>query len=472
MAKIVLDKTAAKKLEQVPLSNDTIRSRIADMSADILEQVVEDLKMSPAKFSLQLDESTDVANCCQLLVFVRYLKGNMIKEEFLFCEPLHTTKKAADVFAMLEAFFVAHEITWAMVGSGCTDGAPAMLGNRSGFATLVKAVAPHISTLHCMIHRQTLAANSLPPPLSAVLSTVVKAVNFIRGRPLNHRLFGALCDEIGAEHTVLLYHTEVRWLSKGKVLSRVFELFEEIHQFLRNQGSPLADAFDKPQFRLSVAYLADVFALLNELNLSLQGRDMNILRAQEKLNAFLSKLGLWSRRVAAGNFANFSNLDGALLGDKEIGHLGENIQSHLDMLSASFDRYFSPAATKNTDAGWIQHPFAFPLDGMDDTHAGKEELIELKSGEVFRRLFENASSVANFWCSQREGFPVLASLALDACIPFVSTYLCEIGFSTLLQIKTKSRNRLDASSDMRLALSGTKPRIDRLVESRQQQPSH
>ena len=49
-------------------------------------------------------------------------------------------------------------------------------------------------------------------------------------------------------------------------------------------------------------------------------------------------------------------------------------------------------------------PFAFPLDGMDGTHAGKEELIELNSGEVrvsFRRLFENASSVANFCCNQR-----------------------------------------------------------------------
>ena len=52
------------------------------MSDDILAQVVADLVSSPAKFSLQLDESTDVSNLSQLVVFVRYVKDNMIKEDF------------------------------------------------------------------------------------------------------------------------------------------------------------------------------------------------------------------------------------------------------------------------------------------------------------------------------------------------------------------------------------------------------
>jgi hypothetical protein len=74
MANIMLGKAAEANFSQIPLSNDTISSRIDDMSDDILAQVVADLISSPAKFSLQLDETTDVSNLSQLVVFVRYIK--------------------------------------------------------------------------------------------------------------------------------------------------------------------------------------------------------------------------------------------------------------------------------------------------------------------------------------------------------------------------------------------------------------
>ena len=82
MENIMLGKEAEVKLSQIPLSNDTISDRIEDMYKDILAQVVADLISSPAKFSLQLDETTDVSNLSQLAVFVRYVKDDVIKEYF------------------------------------------------------------------------------------------------------------------------------------------------------------------------------------------------------------------------------------------------------------------------------------------------------------------------------------------------------------------------------------------------------
>ena len=141
-------KEAAKKLQQVSLSNDVIQNRIIDMSEDILEQVIADIKASPVTISLQLDESTDVSNCSQLIAVVRYVKNKKIEESFLFCQSLETTTKAKDVFDMIKEFFMKHQLHLDKIGSIYTDGAPAMLGNRSGFAALLRKEIPSLKITH------------------------------------------------------------------------------------------------------------------------------------------------------------------------------------------------------------------------------------------------------------------------------------------------------------------------------------
>ena len=89
------------------------------------------------------------------------------------------------------------------MGSVCTDGAPAMIGRRSGFVALMKQVAPHIVSNHCAIYKYALACKTLHLELKSVLNSVVKAVNFIRGRAVNSQLFQAFCDDLVNEHQYL-----------------------------------------------------------------------------------------------------------------------------------------------------------------------------------------------------------------------------------------------------------------------------
>lgn len=96
MVGIVLGEEAEAKISAIPLSNNTVQRRISEMSEEIKAQVINEIK-SAGLYSLQLDESTDVAFCSQLLVFARYIHSGEFKEEFLFCTSLQTTTKAADV---------------------------------------------------------------------------------------------------------------------------------------------------------------------------------------------------------------------------------------------------------------------------------------------------------------------------------------------------------------------------------------
>ena len=63
MGKIMFGREAKKKLKQIPPSKDIIDSRISDTSRNILEQVITDLKASPVKVSIQLDDITAAGFC-------------------------------------------------------------------------------------------------------------------------------------------------------------------------------------------------------------------------------------------------------------------------------------------------------------------------------------------------------------------------------------------------------------------------
>ena len=237
-------------------------------------------------------------------------------------------------------FFVKHQIKWEKLRSVCTDGAPAMIGKKSGFAALLKKKVPDIIVKHCFLHRHALAAKTLPPNLKDVLSICMRVVNFIRGRPLHHRLFKLFCEEMGSEYQVLLFHTEVRWLSRGKILTRMAELKDEIAIFLREYQSNFADKFEDEVFILSLSYLADIFSHLNDLNMFMQGMYTNHVLCTEKIEAFKKKLALWKRRVEGGSVANFPILEGNL-GNKTISPMIlEKIVTHLSHLETTIKNTF------------------------------------------------------------------------------------------------------------------------------------
>ena len=103
-----------------------------------------------------------------------------------------------------------------------------MIGVKSGFVSLVKNEWPLMTSSHCSLHRYTLASKTLPLHLIEVMDVAVKVINFIRLKAKTHRLFQLLAKEMGVQHVGLLFYTKVRWLSRGKCLSRFYELKNEV----------------------------------------------------------------------------------------------------------------------------------------------------------------------------------------------------------------------------------------------------
>ncbi|KAJ4933918.1 hypothetical protein JOQ06_006727 [Pogonophryne albipinna] len=223
MVSTLIDEATAQKLKAIPLSDNTIARRIDNISEDMKEQLVE--KVKDKHFALQVDEATDSNKDCLLIAYVRYVDTDEPSEDLLFCSYVRKRATADELFKIMDTCLSEAEMKWEDCVGICTDGARAMAGTR--LQALIKRVAPGAVWTHCIVHREALASKQLSPELNAVLSDVITTVNDIKTRPLKARLLSALCEGMGSEYTAVLFHSESRWLSRGKVLSRVLALKDE-----------------------------------------------------------------------------------------------------------------------------------------------------------------------------------------------------------------------------------------------------
>ncbi|XP_008180095.2 protein ZBED8-like [Acyrthosiphon pisum] len=384
---------------------------------------------------------------------------------------------------IINEYFEKHDIMWEKLAGFCTDGVPAMLGSRSGLATLVKEKNCSALTTHCVIHRQALASKTLPEELIYTLKQSVKMVNAIKSSALNTRIFKKICLDIDSEYETLLFHTEVRWLSKGNMLARLFSLKEEVTVFLTEKKMiDLLKCVCDHKFEMHLAYLVDIFEHLNKLNLQLQGSGnhklegaANIFIFEDKLRAFICKINLWISKVEMNNYSTFQTLKSIVDNEKYadfVPEVHQNILHHLHKLKDEFNRYFPEYNGYETKGvrSMIRNPFIVKVDEVDDDI--QEDLIELQNDRNCKDTFESSMNIEEFWCKKAITYPKLREIALRYLVMFSTTYMCEQGFSALLFIKNKQRNRLDATKDMRVALSNITPRISLLVKEMQAQKSH
>ncbi|XP_015667179.1 protein FAM200A-like [Protobothrops mucrosquamatus] len=307
IASILFDGKMADAIRNIPCSDNTVQRRIQDMATDVIQQVVEKITAAE-KIAFQLDESSDIAGEVQLIVFVRVPDSDDILEHVLFCHPLPGRMTGEEIFTIIVNSFSEYGILWTWCVGICSDSAAAITGRASGVIAQAKSRNSSIVSNHCILHNHALASKRMSTVLHETLEDAAKIINFIKSWPLNGCLFQQLCKDLDSEHSTLLFHTEVHWLSRGETLSRLFEPRDETHLFLTNVSSPIAEKFENVFWVSCLAYLADIFKKLNELNQLLQGHDHDVFVMEDKVCAFHKKISLWIGQVKKGNIASFPNL--------------------------------------------------------------------------------------------------------------------------------------------------------------------
>ncbi|XP_060865035.1 zinc finger BED domain-containing protein 5-like [Metopolophium dirhodum] len=373
------------------------------------------------------------------------LSNNTIKE-LLFCKPIFGDTKAQTLFDITNEFMNCNNINWENCLGVCTDGARAMAGHYGGLQALIRKKAPEMIWTHCIIHRESLASQNMCPSLNTVLQTVIKVVSYIKTRPVKARFFKKICEEMGAEHTALLFYCNSRWLSKGNVLIRVFELRQELYTYLSEEGH-------------------------NDFNKFIDSKETNILQLYDKVVAFIKKIELWQRKLTEenGKTTCFSFLKSFLEdNDLELPMSSLNIISdHLMTLKNHFEKYFPEDIVQYN---WIKDPFSEnPLPNFTTTE--EEQFIDISSDSSLRMKF-SSFSLLEFWSSIKDEYSEISNKALRVLLPFATSYLCEAGFSAVAVLKSKYRSKLNIEKEMRVAVTTLLPNFEELLNRKQAHCSH
>jgi len=459
----------------VSLSASTITRRIEEIGGNVYAQLQQKTKEFDF-FSLALDESTDVQDTAQLLIFIRGVSANFeMCEELAALQSLKGTTTGEDIFGKVCQTMEELDLDWSKLASITTDGAPSMVGASRGLIGRMNRemeerglTAP--LQVHCLIHQQALCCKVLK--WDSVMKVVVSCINFIRAKGLKHRQFQQFLSELESAHGDVLYYTEVRWLSRGRVLRRFYELLPEINAFLHSKDKTVPELID-PEWKWHLAFLTDVTEMLNSLNLQLQGQGKLICDMYSHIKAFEVKLALLLEQVKKHNFIHLPATQNLSAENPAVPFPAEKCVEALEMLKAEFGVRFRQLHVNAKEIRLFQNPFLADIDEAQPSY--QFELAELQNCDVLKDAFKPNSLIDFYAALPNDTYPNIKKHAMKMFTLFGSTYICEQTFSHMKHLKTQMRSRLTDEhlhQCLRLAVTRMEPDIQLLTSQMQAHSSH
>ncbi|XP_073432233.1 general transcription factor II-I repeat domain-containing protein 2-like [Dendrobates tinctorius] len=419
----------------VSLSGPTITRRIEE-TGDNLHQHLQNSAKKLSYFSLALDESNDIRDSAQLLIFIHGTNDYFeVTEELAALQSIKGTTTGEDIYEKVCQTVNGLELDWAKLASVTTDGAPSMVGSKKGVIA--------------RINQEMDKANAL-----------------------NHRQFQEFLSELNVGYEDVLYHTEVRWLSRGRVLKRFYDLLPQITEFLLSKNKEIPELNDA-EWKWHLAFLTDVTELLNSFNVQLQGKGKLICDMQSHVKAFEVKLGLLIKQVKEENFCHLPTTQNLLAQKPLVAFPNKTCVDSLEILLKQFEFRFKELHLHGQDIQLFRNPFSIDIENVDTVY--QMELAELQNCDSLKDAFKS-SSLPNFYASlPSETYPNLRKHALKMATIFGSTYVCEQTFSRMKHLKSPTRSRLTDEHLhhlLRLAVTNMEPDIDHLISQKQAHSSH
>ena len=476
--------------------------RVIDKFLSVLSTCVEDSILSRVQaspvLSILCDESTDISNLKQLVVFCRFLDAGKPATCYLKVADIVDGKAETIEQKLLEICGQCGITLSKVLGFG-SDGVSVMTGCRTGVATRLKKHNPGMVSIHCGAHRLALASSQAAlevPYMKKYDSHLITLFYHFANSSVREAALHLIQELMGEPILRLKKAVHTRWLSHEAAVTAIRRTLPSLMATIESEVAEKDDAvahgllhaIKTYNFVATTYLLCDVLPHLTSLSLLFQKEDVDLSVIQPQVTATLSVLK--SLRTQPGpHLRQLNDTVATLASDFNLSvteekkkAFQENVREHyLDKLVQNLEDRFCDSGVVHALATIFSAEKAVRVEDTNFNNYGESELDVLSSQFVDtvekERLYQEWACFKHMLVSDFKElsvkklmmvmagdvsfsmlYPTLSHLASIALILPVSTADCERGFSTLKRIKTDARNRLKTDTlDKLIRLSSEGP---------------
>jgi hypothetical protein len=280
-------------------SGEEFQKTVAD---EIHEKIVSEIKRSDM-YSVLVDESTDVAVCKHMVIYIRLLDAQFIpRTYFLTNSTIKDPKSDAVVlFGTLKAALQKEGLNLKNILGFGSDGASVMVGKTKGLAAKMKEESPHCVSIHCMAHRLNLATSQASEnvPYMQEFEKLLSDLYYYFGGSKSGNRKCALEEIQKVLKDPMLKIKEchqIRWLAFFEAVRAVHSCWASLHTYFCGQNpndskaARFRDKFSEYKFVAVLAMLMDILPYVSQMSMALQKRDLDISSVSSALKSLEERL--------------------------------------------------------------------------------------------------------------------------------------------------------------------------------------
>lgn len=198
------------------------------------EKLVEQLKHK--RFSVLIDESTDISSKKSMCVLVRFFDEVQERSivQLLDLLPVGSDGSADALYKIFKNCMISHEIPLSNITGLCTDGVNTMVGQYNSFASRLLEDVPDAITIKCICHSAAIIANNACLMLPRAPEELIRQIGtYISGSSKRCSQLGDFQEIFYEEKRKILRTSDTRWLSRQKCIERILLNWNALFEYFK-----------------------------------------------------------------------------------------------------------------------------------------------------------------------------------------------------------------------------------------------